>query len=90
MDIRVGLFRSDGEIADIRDFTKVGVVQAPGGLPVGWFEFVDLKPAPDKGTSMRCTLVFVLRKNMKVSHVVYYDVLNDGLIAAEVDGVLHQ
>lgn len=85
MDIRVGLFRADGQIADIRDFTKVEVVKGTDGKPVGWFEFVEAKLAADKG-GFRVSLVFVLRKNLKVQQVVYYDTQNDGQIAWEVNG----
>lgn len=76
-DIRVGLFRSDGAIADIRDFTDVNV------LVPGHFEFVSLEDG-------RAQIVFVLGANNKVSHVFYYDTMNSGLLAVEVNGVTLQ
>lgn len=79
-DIRVGLFRADGEIGDIRDFTDVDVAVDSAGDPMGHFEFVGLKDG-------RVTIVFILEQNQKVSHVFYYDVMNTGRIAVEVDGV---
>lgn len=72
--IRIGLFRADGEIADVRDFTQVALNNP------GHFEFIGLENG-------RAQVVFVLGVNNKVSHVFYYDVLNDGRIAVEVDGV---
>jgi hypothetical protein len=75
--IRVGLFRGDGEVGDIRDFTKFAP-QVPGH-----FEFISLKEG-------RVTLVFVLGASNKVSHVFYYDALNSGRIAVEVNGKLLQ
>jgi hypothetical protein len=75
--IRVGLFRGDGEVGDIRDFTKF-TPQVPGH-----FEFISLKEG-------RVTLVFVLGASNKVSHVFYYDALNSGRIAVEVNGKLLQ
>ena len=73
-DIRVGLFRADGEIADVRDFTDAAV------LVPGHFEFVSLENG-------RAQIVFILGATNKVSHVFYYDTLNDGRIAVEVNGV---
>lgn len=80
-DIRVGLFRADGEIGDVRDFTIVDVSVDADGDPMGWFEYVGLEDG-------RVTIVFILAQNLKVAEVFYYDVLNDGRIAAEVDGVV--
>lgn len=76
-DIRVGLFRADGEISDIRDFTQVDV-RVPGH-----FEFVSLEGG-------RAQIVFILGASGKVSHVFYYDTLADGRIAVEVNGVTIQ
>lgn len=75
--IRVGLFRKDGEIADIRDFTKF-----TPAVP-GHFEFISFKDG-------RVTLVFILGASNKPSHVFYYDVLGSGRIAVEVNGKLLQ
>lgn len=84
-DIRVGLFRADGEIADIRDFTQAEIAVDPSGEPMGHFEFVSLIDG-------RVTIVFILHDNQKVSHVFYYDVLGDapytGRLAVEVNGVV--
>lgn len=76
-DIRVGLFRADGEIGDVRDFTD-STFSNPAH-----FEFVSLEDG-------RVTIVMILGANNKVSHVFYYDVLNDGRIAVEVNGVTFQ
>lgn len=70
-EIRIGLFRPDGQPADVRDFTNVLVGN------VGHFEFVGLEDG-------RATVVFILKG--LVSHVIYYDVLNGGRMAVEVDG----
>lgn len=75
-DIRVGLFWQ-GEIVDIRDLTL-----APWSNP-GHFEFVSI----DEG---RVQIVMISPVTGKVSHVIYYDVLNDGQIAVEVNGVTFQ
>ena len=82
-DIRVGLFRSDGEIADIRDFTTVDVELGPDGEPMGWFEFVSIEDG-------LVHLVFVYEPTMQVSHGIYYRTMNDGRIAVEVNGVTLQ
>lgn len=71
--IRVGLFRADGEIGDIRDLTT----NNPFG---GHFEFVSFDGA-------RVQVVFVADVTGKPSHALYYDVMNDGRIAVEVNGV---
>lgn len=69
--IRIGLLTVDGEVADIRDFTNVLVG------PLGHFEFLSL--AGD-----RASVLFIL--DGQVSHVIYYDALNDGQLVVEVDG----
>lgn len=71
-DIRVGLFRGDGEIADIRDFRK------DYGLN-SHVEFIGRE-------GNRVTIAVIMGINNKVSHVFYYDTLNDGQMAVEVDG----
>lgn len=71
--IRVGLFRSDGAISDVRDFTQL---QLNVG---GHFEFVSLEDG-------RAQIVFILDATNKVSHVFYYDTMADGRIAVEVNG----
>jgi hypothetical protein len=73
--IRVGLFRGDGEIGDIRDFRGF-TPKVPGH-----FEFISLENG-------RATLVFILGATNKVSHVFYYDAINSGRIAVEVNGSL--
>lgn len=70
--IRIGLLKSDGQVADIRDFTDVLVDDN-----TGHFEFIGLEDG-------RATVVFILKG--LVSHVIYYDALNDGQIVVEVDG----
>ena len=75
--IRVGLFRGDGEIADIRDFTQTELNVS------GHFEFIGLEDG-------RATIVFILGATNQVSHVFYYDTLNSGQIAVEVNGALIQ
>lgn len=83
-DIRVGLFHADGNIADIRDFTKLTVHNIQGtNTPVGHFEFIGIKDGLVR-------LGFVYHQTQKVSHVIYYQVKNDGQIAVEVNGVTHQ
>lgn len=72
-EIRVGLFKADGQIGDVRDFTKV-VTSIPGH-----FEYV-------KTENGRVTIVFVV-DGVGVSHVFYYDALNDGRLAVEVNGL---
>lgn len=69
--IRIGLLKPDGQVADIRDFTNVLVGD------VGHFEFLGV-------TDDRATVLFILEG--KVSHVIYYDALNGGQLVAEVNG----
>lgn len=74
--IRVGLFKADGQIADVRDFTHPQVATAP----TSHYEYVGTKDG-------RVTVVYVV-DGLGVSHVVYYDALADGQIAVEVNGEL--
>lgn len=67
--IRVGLFRADGEIADIRDLTN----------KLGHYEFVSFNET-------RVTIGQLFGD--QVMHVLYYDMMNDGRIAVEVNGTL--
>jgi hypothetical protein len=69
------LIRGDGEIGDIRDFRGF-TPKVPGH-----FEFISLENG-------RATLVFILGATNKVSHVFYYDAINSGRIAVEVNGSL--
>ncbi len=73
--IRVGLFRADGEIADIRDFTLLTYSNP------GHFEFVGFD-----GNLVQ--LVFVPDNTNKASHAIYYRTMNDGRMAIEVNGQL--
>jgi hypothetical protein len=76
--IRVGLFRADGEISDIRDFTDYDL------LAPAHFEFLSFD-------GRRVAIVLVLEEfgaAGQVSHVFYYDVMGDGRIAVEVNGLL--
>lgn len=74
-EIRVGLFKADGKIADIRDFT----VKNPS---LGsHFELL-------KFDGQRVTIAAILGLNNKVSQIFYYDVMNDGQIAVELNGQL--
>jgi hypothetical protein len=84
-DIRIGLFTADGQISDIRDFTDF---QVADGL-VGHFEFVGLTSGGPGGAVTRVAVVHVFDSGPqagKVTHVFYYDTLNSGRIAVEVNG----
>lgn len=74
-EVRVGLFRADGKIADIRDFTNKNF-----GLG-SHLEFVSF----ENGI---VHLVVILGLNDQVSHGIYYFPMNDGRIAVEVNGEL--
>ncbi len=72
-EIRVGLFRADGEIADIRDFTDLAYTNP------GHFEFVSFD-----GNLVQ--IVFVPDQTGKATHAIYYRTMNDGRMAVEVNG----
>lgn len=76
-EIRVGLFKGDGKIGDIRDFTNKNF-----GLG-SHVEFVSFEDGI-------VHLVVILGLNDKVSHGIYYFPMNDGQIAVEVNGQLIQ
>lgn len=71
-DIRVGLFNGT-EIADVRDFTIIDL------LVPAHFELLHWD-------GERVAIGLVLYANNKISHIFYYDELNDGQIVVEVNG----
>lgn len=76
-EIRVGLFRADGALADIRDFTEAT-------HPGAHFEFIGLQTGGPGGTVMRVSLVRIIDGG--VSHAIYYDTLTTGRVVVEVGG----
>ena len=75
-DIRVGILRADGAVADIRDFTRE-IPDVPGHWELA------------KYTADRVAVVFVV-DGVGISHVVYYDALSDGQLMVEVNGQIEE
>lgn len=81
--IRVGLFRADGEIADVRDFSQIQILENVDGEPMGHFEFISFENG-------LVQIGFVLNATGKAAWAFYYRPVNDGRIAVEVNGVTLQ